>query len=49
MSQEMLNRLSTLCVEKTMLDAINIEAINDDFVSITVRSHFKVFLIIYLR
>jgi hypothetical protein len=36
----MLNRLSTLCVEKKLLDAINIEANIDDFASKNVRSRF---------
>jgi hypothetical protein len=40
MSKEMLNRLSTLCVEKKLLHAISIEVIIDDFTSRNVRSHF---------
>jgi hypothetical protein len=40
MSQERLNRLSTLCIEKKLLDDVNIEAIIDDFASRNVRRHF---------
>jgi hypothetical protein len=31
MSQEMLNALTTLCIEKWLLDEIDIDAIIDDF------------------
>jgi hypothetical protein len=37
MSQESLNRLATLCIEKKLLDDVNIEAIIDDFASRNVR------------
>jgi hypothetical protein len=40
MYQEMLNMIVTLCVEKKLLDVINIEAIIDDFASTNIRSHF---------
>jgi hypothetical protein len=40
MSQESLNELATLCIEKKLLDDVNIEAIIDDFVSRNVRKHF---------
>jgi hypothetical protein len=40
MSQERLNQLATLCIEKKLLDDINIEAIIDDFASRNVRRHF---------
>ena len=40
MSQESLNGLATLCIEKKLLDDVNIEAIIDDFVSRNVRRHF---------
>jgi hypothetical protein len=40
MSQERLNGLATLCIEKKLLDDVNIEAIIDDFVSRNVRRHF---------
>ena len=33
MSQERLNGLATLCIEKKLLDQININAIIDDFAS----------------
>lgn len=37
MSQEILNVLATLCIEKDKLDEINFDAIIDDFVSRSVR------------
>lgn len=40
MSQERLNELATLCIEKKLLDDVNIEAIIDDFSSRNVRRHF---------
>jgi hypothetical protein len=40
MSQEMLNGLATLCIEKKLLDDVNIEAIINDFASRNVRRHF---------
>ena len=40
MSQERLNGLATLCIEKKLLDDVNIEAIIDDFSSRNVRRHF---------
>ena len=40
MSQERLNGLATLCIEKKLLDDVNIEAIIDDFASRNVRRHF---------
>jgi hypothetical protein len=39
-SQERLNGLATLCIEKKLLDDVNIEAIIDDFASRNVRRHF---------
>lgn len=36
-SQEILNVLATLCIEKDKLDEINFDAIIDDFVSRSVR------------
>ena len=42
MSQERLNGLASLCIEKDMLEQIDYENIFDKFVSqITRRSHFK--------
>jgi hypothetical protein len=35
-----LNGLATLCIEKKLLDDVNIEAIIDDFASRNVRRHF---------
>jgi hypothetical protein len=40
MCQESLNGLATLCIEKKLLDDVNIEAIIDDFASRNVRRHF---------
>jgi hypothetical protein len=40
MSQEMLNGLATLCIEKRLLDEIDIETIIDDFASRNVRRKF---------
>ena len=40
MSQERLDGLATLCIEKKLLDDVNIEAIIDDFASRNVRRHF---------
>jgi hypothetical protein len=40
MSQERLNGLATLCIEKKLLDDVNIEAIINDFASRNVRRHF---------
>ena len=37
MSQERLNGLATLCIEKDKLDEINVDAIIDDFASRSVR------------
>ncbi|KAI5005826.1 hypothetical protein ZWY2020_033069 [Hordeum vulgare] len=37
MSQERLNSLATLCIEKDKLDEINVDAIIDDFSSRSVR------------
>jgi hypothetical protein len=49
MSKEMLNRLSTLCVEKKLLHAISIEVIIDDLHLEMLEVIFKVFLTRYLR
>lgn len=40
MSQERLNELATLCIEKKLLDDVNIEAIIEDFASRNVRKYF---------
>ena len=40
MSQERLNGLTTLCIEKKLLDDIDINSIIDDFVSKNVRRNF---------
>jgi hypothetical protein len=40
MSQEGLNGLATLCIEKRLLDEININTIINDFASRNVRSNF---------
>ncbi|EEC69513.1 uncharacterized protein [Oryza sativa Japonica Group] len=40
MSQERLNGLATLCIEKKLLDEIDIDAIVDDFASLHVRRNF---------
>ncbi|KAI5016838.1 hypothetical protein ZWY2020_037216 [Hordeum vulgare] len=40
MSQERLNGLATLCVEKKMLDEIDIDTIISDFASKNVRRNF---------
>jgi hypothetical protein len=40
MSQERLNGLMTLCIEKKLLDDIDINSIIDDFVSKKVRRNF---------
>jgi len=40
MSQERLNGLATLCIEKRLLDEIDIETIIDDFASMNVRRNF---------
>ena len=42
MSQERLNGLATLCIEKAKLDEINVDAIIDDFASRSVRRNNKV-------
>ncbi|XBJ21702.1 hypothetical protein VPH35_000209 [Triticum aestivum] len=41
MSQERLNGLATLCIEKDKLDEINVDAIIDDFASRSVRQISK--------
>jgi hypothetical protein len=40
MSQERLNGLATLCIEKKLLDEIDIEAIINDFAAANVRRNF---------
>jgi hypothetical protein len=40
MSQQRLNGLTTLCIEKQLLDEIDIETIIDDFASRNVRRKF---------
>ena len=40
MSQERLNGLATLCIEKRLLDKIDIDTIIDDFASRNVRRDF---------
>jgi hypothetical protein len=40
MSQERLNGLATLCIEKKLLDEIDIEAIISDFAAANVRRNF---------
>jgi hypothetical protein len=40
MSQERLNGLATLCIEKQLLDEIDIETIGEDFASRNVRRKF---------
>ena len=40
MSQERLNGLATLCIEKKLLDEIDIDAIINDFASVNVRRKF---------
>jgi hypothetical protein len=40
MSQERLNGLATLCIEKKLLDDIDINSIIDDFASKNVRRNF---------
>ena len=40
MSQERLNGLATLCIEKKLLDKIDIEAIINDFAAANVRRNF---------
>jgi len=40
MSQERLNGLATLCIEKKLLDEIDIHAIINDFASRNVRRNF---------
>jgi hypothetical protein len=49
MSQESLNGLAILCIEKKLLDGVNIEAIIDDFASRNVENIFKLISTIYLR
>ena len=49
MSQESLNGLATLYIEKKLLDDVNIEAIIDDFVSKMLEDIFKLISTIYLR
>jgi hypothetical protein len=41
MSQERLNHLATLCIEKKLLDEIDINSIIDDFVLRNVRRNFS--------
>ena len=40
MSQEKLNGLAILCIEKKLLDEIDINTINIDFVSKNIRRNF---------
>ena len=40
MSQERLNGLATLCIEKKLLDEIDIEVIINDFAAANVRRNF---------
>ena len=40
MSQEKLNGLATLCIEKRLLDEIDIDTIITDFASRTVRRNY---------
>ena len=40
MSQERLNGLATLCIEKKLLDEIDIDAIINDFAAANVRRNF---------
>ncbi|KAI4967229.1 hypothetical protein ZWY2020_029157 [Hordeum vulgare] len=42
MSQERLNGLATLCIEKDKLDEINVDVIIDDFASRSVRRNTKI-------
>jgi hypothetical protein len=42
MSQERLNGLAILCIEKILLDEIDIDTIINDFASKHVRNFFKV-------
>ena len=42
MSQERLNGLATLCIEKEKLDEINIEVVIDDFSSRSIRRNNKI-------
>jgi hypothetical protein len=49
MSKESLNGLAILCIEKKLLDGVNIEAIIDDFASRNVENIFKLISTIYLR
>ena len=42
MSQERLNGLATLCIEKEMLNEINTDVIIDDFSSRSVRRNNKI-------
>jgi hypothetical protein len=42
MSQERLNGLATLCIEKKLLDKVDSNIIINDFTSINVRKNFKV-------
>ena len=45
MSQERLNSLATLCIEKGLLDEIDIDTIITDFASRTVRRHCFIFFL----
>jgi hypothetical protein len=40
MSQKRLNGLATICIEKKLLDEIDIETIINDFASRSVRTNF---------
>jgi len=40
MSQERLNGLATLCIQKKLLDEIDIDAIINDFVLVNVKRKF---------
>jgi hypothetical protein len=40
MTQERLNSLAILCIEKKLLDEIDLNGIIDDFVSQNIRKHF---------
>ena len=42
MSQERLNGLATLCIEKKLLDEIDVNKIIDEFASRNVKENFKV-------
>jgi hypothetical protein len=47
-SQERLNGLATICIEKKLLDAIDIETIINDFTSRSVRRNFRGNIYMYL-